>query len=331
MKKSTKNLLLGAGVISSAVAAAGVVSYALTKSLVEIALDRKEPDIMAASRQQLTRSPEMGDFLKLRIKAAAQLGRQPCETYELKAQDGTILVGHWLACESAKRIVIAMHGWRSSWTRDFGLVADFLHENGCHVLFVEQRGQNNSGGDHMGFGLTERYDCRDWIDWVNEQKGGTLPIYLYGISMGASTVLMTAGFPELKNVHGIIADCGYTSPHEIWKHVVNNNLHLNYNDWISKIADDICREKIQFGSRDYSCLVALENNKIPVLFIHGTDDDFVPIEMTYENYKACTAPKRLLVVPGAGHGMSYAIDRLRYEAALTDFWKEFDAKAPSAQ
>ena len=217
-----------------------------------------------------------------------------------------------------------MHGWRSSWTRDFGLAADFLHENGCHVLFVEQRGQNNSGGDHMGFGLTERYDCRDWIDWVNEQKGGTLPIYLYGISMGASTVLMTAGFPELKNVHGIIADCGYTSPHEIWKHVVNNNLHLNYNEWISKIADDICREKIQFGSRDYSCLVALENNKIPVLFIHGTDDDFVPIEMTYENYAACASPKKLFIVPGADHGMSYFMDREGYEAAGLDFWRQYD-------
>lgn len=324
MKKATKNFLLGTGIITSAIAAAGAVSYAVTKSLVEIALDRKEPDIMEASLTQLSHVPEMNDFLERRAKAASKLGQRPCETYEMEAHDGTILVGHWLPCEGAKRIIIAVHGWRSSWTRGFGLVADFLHDNGCHILFVEQRGQNNSGGDHMGFGLIERYDCREWINWVNEQKGGDLPIYLYGISMGASTVLMTAGFQDLKNVHGMIADCGYTSPHEIWKHVADNNLHLHYNDWISKMADDICREKIQFGPRDYSCLIALESNKIPVLFIHGTDDDFVPIEMTYENYKACIAPKRLLVVPGAGHGMSYTTDQNGYETALQDFWSEFD-------
>ena len=61
-----------------------------------------------------------------------------------------------------------------------------------------------------------------------------------------------------------------------------------------------------------------------VLFIHGTDDRFVPIEMTYENYKACAAPKRLLVVPGAGHGMSYFLDKEGYEAAMQQFWREFD-------
>ena len=63
---------------------------------------------------------------------------------------------------------------------------------------------------------------------------------------------------------------------------------------------------------------------VPVLFVHGTDDHFVPIEMTYENFKACRAPKHLLVVPGAEHGLSYFINKDRYEQAFKDFWERYD-------
>ena len=70
----------------------------------------------------------------------------------------------------------------------------------------------------------------------------------------------------------------------------------------------------------------MQECEVPVLFIHGTDDRFVPVEMTYENYKACVAPKRLFVVPGADHGMSYYVDRIGYEKCMLEFWKEYDKK-----
>ncbi len=50
--------------------------------------------------------------------------------------------------------------------------------------------------------------------------------------------------------------------------------------------------------------------------------------MTYENYEACAAPKRLLIVPGATHGRSYLVDRESYEAAVRSFWDEFDGRIP---
>lgn len=323
-KQRRKNILFGLGITAGAAAAAGTAFYLITRKLVNIALDRGETDLIHSSNGRLTQTPEMKTFLEVREAAAHELERRPCETVEISAHDGIKLVGHWLPCENTKRILIAMHGWRSSWTQDFGLISNFLHKNGCSVLFAEQRGQHNSGGDHMGFGLMERYDCLDWIRWINNQGNKNLPIYLCGISMGASTVLMAGGLPLAGNVHGIIADCGYTSPHAIWKHVVENRLHLHYDEFMSELADDICREKINIGAKDYSCADALAKCNVPVLFIHGTDDDFVPIEMTYENYKACVAPKRLLIIPGAGHGMSYALDKARYEHTLRHFWSDFD-------
>ena len=152
-----------------------------------------------------------------------------------------------------------------------------------------------------------------------------LPIYLGGVSMGASTVLMASGLDLPGNVVGIVADSGFTSPHAIWKHVVENNLHLPYG--IHKAAaEELCRKKLRMKAGAYSTTAALACTDIPVLFIHGTDDRFVPIEMTYENYKACASEKHLLIVPGAEHAMSYVVDKAAYENAIRNFWKLYDPR-----
>lgn len=328
MKKSTKKILIGSGALAGSTAIVGIASYAVIKKLVDIALDRNVDEIinkiMKVSRKYISSRTGMNMFMKVQEHAAEELEKCPSDNIDIVAKDGVKLAGHWRTCANARRIVVAMHGWRSSWSRDFGMTADFFHNNGCHVLYAEQRGQNNSGGEYMGFGLTERYDCLEWVKWVNSQGYGNLPVYLCGISMGAATVLMAAGFNLPENVHGIIADCGYTSPHAIWKHIFENNMHGYYDNWKSNIADRMCRGKIQCSSKSYSCIKAMKNCKVPVLFIHGTDDIIVPVKMTYKNYKVCAAPKRLLIVPDAGHRMSYMTDRKLYEQTVKQFWRDFD-------
>ena len=171
----------------------------------------------------------------------------------------------------------------------------------------------------MTFGLLERFDCLEWIRWVNDRCGESLPVYLAGISMGATTVLMAAGLQLPKNVRGIVADCGFTSPRAIWKYVAEENLKVSYAIH-DTMVERMCRRKIQMGPEEYSTLDAMAVCKVPVLFIHGTEDDFVPVTMTYENYQACAAPKQLLIVPGANHGMSYLLEKDRYEQAVKAFW-----------
>ena len=182
--------------------------------------------------------------------------------------------------------------------------------------------QGGSGGKCMGFGLLERYDCAEWAQWAAAQDFG-LPIYLAGISMGATTVLMAAGLELPDRVHGIMADCGFTSPQDIWRHVAKKNLHIPYY-LLRRPIDRMCRRKIGCGPGDDSTVTALQKNTKPVLLIHGTDDSFVPMEMTLQNYRACKAPCRLLIVSGAEHGVSYLVDREGYEAAVKEFWQEFD-------
>lgn len=327
MKKSVRNILVGSGLAAAGMGLVGSVHLAVTKYMVNVALDRQVPKHTGAAKRRLAGSDVDQRFLNTLRQAGDTLRERGGETVQTASRDGTKLVGHWFEQENPRRTIVAMHGWRSSWCSDFGIIADFWFENGCNVLFAEQRGQGESGGEYMGFGLLERHDCVDWVRWTNEHSG-TLPVYLCGVSMGASTVLMAAGLELPENVRGIIADCGYTSPEAIWKHVAKDNLGVSYGTR-SAAARDLCRKKIQVDIDDYSCVDAMQECEVPVMFIHGTDDRFVPIEMTYENYKACAAPKRLLVIPGAGHGMSYFADREGYENALRQFWKDFDGKIES--
>jgi fermentation-respiration switch protein FrsA (DUF1100 family) len=317
-------LFMGAGVTAVGAAIGVIASNLLIESLSRVALARDLPKSMKPSkpkseivRQFHARAKEAGDALR----------QKDTEEVEVKSRDGLRLIGHWYPCENAKRVIIAMHGWRSAWYIDFGMLSNFWHKEGCSVLFAEQRGQGGSGGAYMGFGLTERFDCRDWARWLSQKQSRELPIYLSGVSMGAATVLMAADLSLPENVRGIIADCGFTSPHAIWKHVAEKNLHLSFGIR-GRVAEEMCRRKLQQGSRDFSAPQALQSTSLPVLLIHGTADHFVPVEMTYENYEACAGEKQLFIVPGADHGMSYFKDPEGYEAAMRSFWQRYDgAKA----
>lgn len=323
MRKRTKQLMIGSGVAAVLLAATESARRAVTGYFVDIALDREVPRYPARAERKLAGDCIDRGLLQKAEEAGQLLLRQPQTPVVIKSRDGVRLMGHWMPVANPKRLLIAMHGWRSSWHRDFGLIASFLRENRCSVLFAEQRGQGSSGGNHMSFGAQERYDCLDWILWANERTGGRLPVYLCGISMGASTVLMAGGLDLPENVCGIVADCGYTAPTDIWKHVAEQHLHLHYRA-CRATANRLARKKTSVDLSAASCPSALAACRVPVLFIHGTDDRFVPIEMTYENYKACAAPKRLFVVPGAQHGMSYPTDPEGYEAAIASFWETFD-------
>ena len=323
LKKSHKTILkvAGAGVAVAAVAAAA--SYVATKILVMVAMDRNPPKLPKKATGSISGSAfDNKEFVEDVGKYAQLLENSEHEQVEITAFDGTRLVGHWFKTPGAKRTVVCMHGWRSSWYTDFGLSAPHWIENGCNLLIPEQRGQNNSGGDHIGFGLIERYDCLDWTNFVSELEPD-LPIYLTGISMGATTVLMTAGLELPVNVKGIIADCGFTSPYAIWKHVSEKNLRMGFGIK-GVMANAICKKRINYSADSYSTVDAMKNCTVPVLLIHGEKDTFVPVEMTYENYSACVAPKHLLIVSDAEHGMSFWKDEAAYKKAVFDFWDKYD-------
>lgn len=321
MKNTQKNnKFLRLAAINTMAAAA---AYTTAKVMLDTALDREMPKVMQHSRNRISSADYNSEFLQTCKEATETLEHTSHEAVSVSARDGVLLAGHWFPHENPKRIIIAMHGWRSSWAKDFGMIAPFWQENECSVLYAEQRGQNNSGGDYMGFGMTEQFDCLSWVYWAIQRCGEAIPIYLAGVSMGATTVLMASGLALPSNVHGIMADCGFTSPYEIWKHIANHNLHLPFR-LNGVLADYFCRKKLHCGSDDYSTIDALQYTSVPVIFAHGENDHFVPLEMTLRNFEACRSPKFILTVPDADHGMSYYLAKDKYENAICDFWAAFD-------
>lgn len=184
--KSSKKYLQASGVVIAATAVVSLSTYLTTKFLVKAAVDREGPKAMQKAGDLISGIQQDSAFLTELNAAAKRLESKENETVEITSHDGTTLVGHFIPCRNPKRIIIAMHGWRTSWAYDFGTMAGFWEKNDCSVLYAEQRGQNSSGGEYMSFGLVERYDVLDWVGWVTERCGSELPIYLAGVSMGGN-------------------------------------------------------------------------------------------------------------------------------------------------
>ena len=321
MNRKNSIIAMAAG---SCLTAAAVCAADITVSctLMDIALNHEPPRILSALKSRISRTRKSSAALDRIRLAEEKILAEESEEVRIRSADGTELTGHWFPCPGAKRVILAFHGWRARWSRDFGMIAPFWRREGCSLLLAEQRGQNGSSCRYMGFGLTERFDCLAWAEWA-AGRFPDLPVYLSGISMGGTAVLMSADLDLPRQVKGIMADCAFTSPDGIWEHVVRDNLHLPYRPR-RRLVDLICRRKTGRGASEFTTPKSLSAAKVPVLLIHGLDDRFVPIGMAYENLKACRTPCRITVIPGAGHGMSYPTDPDSYEQAMRKFWRDFD-------
>ncbi|MCL2342324.1 MAG: alpha/beta hydrolase [Firmicutes bacterium] len=274
------------------------------------------------------------------------------ERVEIKAHDGIKLVGEYLpACHSertpichserseesfaeSKITVLLMHGYRASATFMFGVAARLYHEMGLNILLVHERAHGLSGGYRVTFGVKERLDCRRWAEYLAGRLGEDSEIILSGGSMGAATVLMASGLDLPKQVRGVIADSGFTTPREIFTAVLSKRRNLFARAYVSALWP-MARFLGGFDMDAASTLDAMRAGKLPVLLIHGDADRMVPCEMSRQNYEAgisvgrggSNAP-RLLIVPGAGHCMSCLLDRERCQQEIVRFIQEYTSILP---
>jgi len=280
----------------------------------------------AAVRQKTESAPKGCEWILPYLDAIREGAKwfrdQDPEKVTLVSGDSLRLTGYLLPAPEAKGTVLMVHGYRSSPWTDFGLVYRFYHRMGWNILTVWQRAHSESEGRFITFGIRERLDVRDWAYWLADRFGPDHAIVLSGISMGSTSVLMALGSDLPKNVRCVIADCGFISPYDEFRHLMKTRFRLP--PWpLMGIADYFAHLAADFGFRRYSTLEALKHNRIPVLFFHGERDTFVPVHFTVKNYAACAAEKRLVTVPNAGHGASYLMGKETCEAALTAFLEKY--------
>lgn len=249
------------------------------------------------------------------IKEARAL---PHEDLQITSFDGLKLCGRFYEFAPGAPMELMFHGYRGSAERDLSGGVQRCFQLGRSALVVEQRGSKDSEGNVISFGINEHKDCLAWIDFAIHHFGPDVKIILTGISMGASTVLMAAGKDLPENVIGVLADCGFNSAKDIMFHVMRE----------MGLPPKLCYPFVKLGARlfghfnldEYSAEEGMKTCKLPVIFFHGEADDFVPCQMSRTNYDACLSRKQLVLVPGAGHGLSYPIAPKLYLDAVREFF-----------
>lgn len=242
----------------------------------------------------------------------------PKTTLTTLSHDGLKLYATLIEHENPRATLLMFHGYRSSGMNDFSCATRFYYSLGFNLLIVDQRAHGRSEGKYIGFGATERFDCQTWAHLIYERYGKDLPILITGISMGGATVLMASSLELPENVAAIISDSAFTSPADILSHVIRKDYHINpsiimpfMNMWSKALA--------KYSFYEVSAEDTVKKAKIPILFIHGLSDDFVPSEMSKRSFEACVSKKDSVFVEKAGHGESYLVDKERCEATLKQF------------
>ncbi len=293
------------GVAILGVAAAGTgVCFAGAKKLFNRTIPRQ--DGLKVDIGEMADIQKWEEYKKFMVPNREWLQAQKLEHITIKARDGITLHADYFPAEGeSKKLVICNHGYTGTGITNCASIAVFFHSIGYDCLIVDHRGHGKSEGEYIGFGILDRYDCRKWIEYIDKRFNKTKQIILYGVSMGGTTVLMTAGLPDLSDsVKAIIADCAFTSPYDVFSHILKRDYHMNPFP-IMNINDSMCRKKAGYGFNEYSTLDAVRKTKLPVFFIHGKEDNFVPVWMSEKNYQECKSPKEIYLVDSAGHGAAY--------------------------
>jgi len=236
------------------------------------------------------------------------------EELDIYSSDGLKLHGYLLR-GNPKEVVILVHGYRSNKESDYADKLQIYQKRNSTILLVDDRAHRKSEGRYIGFSELDKYDVLKWIDKMNEMFDAP-NIYLHGISMGGATVIHTADMKP-QNVKGIIDDCGFDSIDNLTRSIIHQMFHIPFfpvgniaslfSKWIAGIDF-----KASIGEK------CVANTDIPIVFIHGKDDRFVPCIMTEKMYASCASPKRLLLVDGAGHAASFLLAQEEYTALVND-------------
>lgn len=246
-----------------------------------------------------------------------QLYDRPCELVTTCSQEGLTLSGRYYHVADGAPLDICFHGYRSSCLTDFCGGAEISLQLGHNLLLVDQRAHGKSQGRTITFGIKERWDVLSWVEYAVERFGSDTKILLYGISMGASTVLMASELPLPENVKGILADCPYSSPAKIIRCVARK----------MRIPAGLAHMFAWVGAKVYGgfdlgetdAVRAVKKARVPILLIHGESDGFVPCDMSAEIQRANPQKVHRCTFPGADHGISFLVDTQRYRQIVSEF------------
>ncbi|GIP23652.1 alpha/beta hydrolase [Paenibacillus sp. J22TS3] len=245
------------------------------------------------------------------------------------SRDGLLLHGYVLEPHpDSKRWMIIVHGYTAS----LEVAAQFIgmfEDKGFNILLIDQRRHGRSEGSYTTYGYQEKYDIETWVKWVTDHYGEDITIGLHGQSLGGGTVLEYLSIAH-PNVKFVIADCPYSDLTELIRHqmtVLNKVPAFPF----MPLIDQQLERKAGFRLAQVSPIKAVRSSSLPVLFIHGSEDTYVPTHMSEDMYAVKPGPKDLLIVRGAVHANAYGVDPKGYTEKVQHFIDEVLRAAPAPE
>ena len=289
-----------------------LVSFALERSSASGSAVAPEPETSAETNAAVVSSAG-----KIGEKTAAWLETAVREDVEIMSNDGLRLVGDvFPAAGESHRWVIAVHGYTGRRQHMYAYAA-YYAEQGYNVLTPDLRAHGESEGRYIGMGWLDRKDILKWIGLIVERDSAA-EIVLHGVSMGGGAVMMTAGEDLPENVVAVVDDCGYTSVWDVFSDELEYLFHLPDFPFLY-IGSGIAKLRAGYTFGEASALEQVKKAEVPILFMHGSQDNFVHTEMVYELYAACPTEKELFLAEGAGHGQALYLDPEAYFDCVFSF------------
>lgn len=242
----------------------------------------------------------------------------PFESADIISFDGLRLHADFLRGEPGTKVtMIFCHGYKSEAAFDFAAMYDFYRSLGYNLVYLNMRAHGKSGGKYIGFGVLDRFDVQSWAKKVAELFPDT-SIFLHGMSMGAASILQSADLELDPAVCGIIADCGFSSTNEVFRNLVGGLYHLPATPFVD-IFEAVNRMTAGYGFTDADSVRSMERSRLPLAYICGDCDRYVPLDMAMRIYNACVQDKVLLIAEGAGHAASFMTENEKYKNLITEF------------
>lgn len=226
----------------------------------------------------------------------------------------------YVVTQNSNKWAIVVHGYGGSGK----LMSDkskYFYDMGYNVLIPDLRGHGKSEGDYIGMGWKDRLDIISWINFIIKENPNA-EIVLHGTSMGAATVLMTSGENLPSNVKAIVADCAYTSAWDEFSYQLETYLKVpSY--YILNVTNMVTKLKAGYSLKEASALECVKKATVPILYIHGDKDKFVPYSMMDKLYDATISPKEKLTIEGGEHANSDLVSPFLYWLTVEDFLNQY--------
>lgn len=242
-----------------------------------------------------------------------------CKQIDILSDDNIKLHGY-IVNNNSSDWVILVHGFASSHIAMINR-GKKLYDAGFNILLVDLRGHGNSDGKYITMGIKDCHDVVRWSKYI-VKKEHAKSIGLFGISMGAATVMMASGLDVPRQVKYIIEDCGYSNVWDELKYQLNNLYHLPAFPFLN-VCNLYSKILAKFDFKEYSPTKALSKTYLPILMIHGTNDTFVPYYMLDINYEACKSKKEKYIVQNANHTEAEDLDFDNYWKTIKKFISKY--------